>query len=76
MCSWLLASGVLAAAPVSAQEVATLRVSLEDAQSRAVMASHRLAEARARAAAAEGAVAARELSDDPNVALGITNSIT
>ena len=43
----------------TAQEVATLRISLLEAQSRAVMASHRLAEARARAATAEGAIAVR-----------------
>jgi outer membrane protein TolC len=61
---WLLAPNA-----AHAQETATLRISLEEAQSRAVMASHRLAEARARAAAAEGAIAVREVSDRPLVTL-------
>jgi outer membrane protein TolC len=47
-----------------------LRLSLTDAQDRAVAASHRLAEARARAATAEAAVAVREAADRPIVGLG------
>ena len=42
-------------------------LSLEEAQDRAVAASHRLAEARARAAPAEAAVAVREAADRPIV---------
>jgi outer membrane protein TolC len=69
---------------VSAQETAAqglaLRISLEDAQSRAVAASHRLAEARARAATAEAAIAVPQAADRPIVALGAgytrTNHVT
>jgi len=67
-----------------AQEVAphglALRLSLEDAQSRAVGASHRLAEARARAATADAAIAVPQAADRPIVALGAgytrTNHVT
>ena len=52
-----------------AQEVGVLRISLLEAQGRAVMASHRLAEARARAATAEGAIAVREAAERPIVSL-------
>jgi outer membrane protein TolC len=52
---------------VAAQE---LRLSLAEAQSRAVAASHRLAEARAREATAQAAVAVREAADRPIVGLG------
>ena len=52
---------------VAAQD---LRLSLAEAQSRAVAASHRLAEARARGATAEAAVAVREAADRPIVGLG------
>jgi outer membrane protein TolC len=52
----------------TAQEVA-LRISLQEAQSRAVAVSHRLAEARARAATAEGAIAVREAAGRPIVSL-------
>jgi outer membrane protein TolC len=62
-----------------AQEV-TLRLTLEDAQTRAVAASHRLAEARAREAAAAGVVLAREAADRPNIGAGAgytrTNHVT
>ena len=47
-----------------------LRLSLTEAQDRAVAASHRLAEARARAATADAAVAVREAADRPIVGLG------
>ena len=46
------------------------RISLEEAQRRAVAASHRLAEARARAATADAVIAVREAADRPFVALG------
>ena len=52
---------------VAAQQ---LRLSLAEAQDRAVAASHRLAEARARAATAEAAVAVRQAADRPIVGLG------
>ncbi|MBM3820475.1 MAG: TolC family protein [Acidimicrobiia bacterium] len=57
---------VLTAATAAAQESA-LRLTLEDAQMRAVAASHRLAEARARQAAAQDAVTIRGLADRPLV---------
>ncbi|MBI3046770.1 MAG: TolC family protein [Acidobacteria bacterium] len=64
----------------AAQDLTPLRLSLDDARMRAVAASHRLAEARARAAAAEDAVAVREAADRPIVALqgsyGRINHIT
>jgi outer membrane protein TolC len=50
-----------------AQEVPALRLTLEDAQLRAVEASHRLAEARAREAAAQAVVASRAAADLPIV---------
>ncbi len=52
---------------VSAQE---LRLSLADAQDRAVAASHRLAEARARAGTAEAEVAVRQAADRPLIGFG------
>ncbi len=58
---------LLSAGDAAAQE---LRLSLAEAQSRAVAASHRLAEARARGATAEAAVAVREAADRPIVGLG------
>lgn len=54
------------AATASAQE-ASLRITLEEAQLRATAASHRLAEARARQAAAQGAVTIRSLAERPMV---------
>ena len=47
-----------------------LRLSLTEAQDRAVAASHRLAEARARAGTAEAAVAVRQAADRPIVGVG------
>ena len=52
----------------AAQDLTPLRLSLDDARMRAVAASHRLAEARARAAAADEAVAVRDAADRPIVA--------
>lgn len=50
-----------------AQETPVLRVTLEEAQTRAAKASHRLAEARARETAALAVVSAREAADRPMV---------
>jgi outer membrane protein TolC len=52
----------------SAQDVPVVRLSLEEAQRRAVEASHRLAEARARSDAASSAVGARLAAERPVVA--------
>jgi outer membrane protein TolC len=51
----------------AAQEVPVLRLALEDALSRAVAASHRLAEARARGTTAEASVTLRASADRPTV---------
>jgi outer membrane protein TolC len=60
-------SAVLSRAAV-AQEPAAVSLTLEQARARAVEASHRLAEARAREAAALATVAAREAAERPLVA--------
>lgn len=65
---WLLCLGIVGPAPASARQT-TLRLSLEEAQRQALAASHRLAEARARAAGVEEAVAVRQAADRPAVAL-------
>ena len=65
----IVVSGFLTGAG-AAQEPLALRVSLTEAQDRAIAASHRLAEARARAATAEAVVAVREAADRPIVGLG------
>ncbi|MGH9254640.1 MAG: TolC family protein [Vicinamibacterales bacterium] len=49
----------------SAQEATPLRLSLDEARTRAVAASHRLAEGRARAAAAEATVEIRQAANRP-----------
>jgi outer membrane protein TolC len=60
----------LATAPsVSAQQPPAIRVTLEEAQSRAIEASHRLAEARARAEAAAAAIDVREAASRPSASL-------
>jgi outer membrane protein TolC len=56
------------ASPASAQETPVIRLTVEEAQARAVAASHRLAEARARAAAAKAFVDVRGSADLPSVA--------
>jgi len=56
------------ATDAAAQDLMPLRLSLDEARMRAVSASHRLAEARARAAAADEAVAVRDAADRPIVA--------
>ena len=75
----LLSDGAVAQEGV-AQELAALRISLEEAQSRALGASHRLAEARARAATADATIAVRQAADRPIVTLGAgytrTNHVT
>lgn len=58
---------VLASATAAAAQEVPIRLSLEDAQLRALEASHRLAEMRAREAAAEAAAAARDVADRPAV---------
>lgn len=65
----LVACLLLVAPAASAQEVPSIRLSLEEATRRAVEASHRLAEARARADAAEATVGVRRLADHPVVGL-------
>ena len=63
-----------------AQETAALRVSIDEAQTRAVAASHRLAEARARVAAAEATITVRQTADRAIAGLGAgytrTNHVT
>jgi outer membrane protein TolC len=63
---WLWAFG----APAAAQGIAPLRLSLQEAEMRAVAASHRLAEAQARAAAAEATVELRDADDRPIIRSG------
>ena len=58
-----------AATPAAAQDPLGVRLTLEEAQRRAIEASHRLAEARAREAAAQAAVAARAAADLPLVSV-------
>lgn len=65
---------LLAATSASAQQTPPLRLSLEEATARAVEASHRLAEARARAEAADATVGVRRLADHP--VLGVTAGYT
>ena len=65
---------LLAGSPALAQDVPSIRLSLEEATARAVAASHRLAEARARAGVAEAAVGIRRLADHPVV--GVTAAYT
>jgi outer membrane protein TolC len=62
---------LLCAAAAAAQEPAVLRISLVEAQDRALAASHRLAEARARAATADATVTVLDVSDRPLVGLGL-----
>src|SRR5512138_396868 len=57
-----------AASPVAAQEAPVIRLTVEEAQARGVAASHRLAEARARVAAAKAFVDVRGSADMPSVA--------
>ncbi len=70
--------GLALCTPASAQE--SLPITLDDAQARAEQASHRLAEARAREAAAQAAVAVRAAADQPLVSASAgytrTNHVT
>ena len=63
-----------------AQESVSLRLSLEDAITRAIDTSHRLEEARARAAAADGVIAVNDAADRPIVSTSAgytrTNHVT
>jgi outer membrane protein len=52
----------------AAQDIPVVKLTLEDAQTRAREASHRLAEARARESVAQATVAVRETADLPTVA--------
>jgi len=77
----LAAAGWLAmVAPGRAQEQPVLTLTLAEARARALDASHRLAEVRARAGAAVAAVDAREAADRPIVAAQVgytrTNHVT
>ena len=56
-------------ASVTSQDVAVLRLTLDEAQSRAREASHRLAEARARESVAQATVTVRDSADLPTVAV-------
>ena len=69
MCLCLCSASLGPAARASAQDAASLRLSLDDARMRAVAASHRLAEARARQSVADAAVSVRQSADRPVVAL-------
>jgi outer membrane protein TolC len=65
----LLLAGVLGTAPAGAQQVPApaVRLTLGEAQARALDASHRLAEARARESVAQAAFAAREAAARPSI---------
>jgi outer membrane protein TolC len=71
---------VPAGAQQGAQSDAPLRIALEQAQARAEQASHRLAEARAREAAAQAAIEGRAAADQPVVSASAgytrTNHVT
>ena len=79
--TYLLAAIALTApAAAAGQGPGALRLTLEDAQARAVESSHRLAEARAREAAAQAVVASRAAADLPIVSAAAgytrTNHVT
>jgi outer membrane protein len=67
-CSYTLAL-VFAAAPMNAQDVSgpVVRLTLDEARARALEASHRLAEARARETVAQAVIAARQAAERPVV---------
>ena len=58
----------VAAAPVWSQEIPVVRLTIEEAQARALASSHRLAEARARETAAKAGIDVRASADRPTVA--------
>ena len=61
---------VLAPPARAAQDLPAVALTLDDAQTRAVQASHRLAEAQAREAVAQAVVAARQAAERPIVSVG------
>ena len=74
VCLITAALAIGALGTVAAQVPPTLRLTLEDALSKAVETSHRLAEARARENAARAGVAIRESAERPTVT-AITRSM-
>jgi outer membrane protein TolC len=66
-CLYVLLMMAPAAAPAWAQDAPVVRLTLDEARARAVEASHRLAEARARETVAQASIAAREAADRPMV---------
>lgn len=76
-----LCIGLCAAAPEARGQLATTpRITLEEAQARAVQASHRLAEARARQQSAQAVVDLRQAAERPSIAASAgytrTNHVT
>ncbi|OFW34297.1 MAG: hypothetical protein A3G76_06765 [Acidobacteria bacterium RIFCSPLOWO2_12_FULL_65_11] len=69
-------AAVVWAAPLLAQDLAPLRLTLEEAQARALQASHRVAELRARESAAQGSVAVREAAERPLLSALLSRGIT
>jgi outer membrane protein len=67
--NYVLAMVVMFAAPVWAQEAPgpVVRLTLDEARARALEASHRLAEARARETVAQAVIAARQAAERPSV---------
>ena len=65
--SYLLLMAIVVVVPASAQEPPAVRLTLDEARSRALETSHRLAEARAHETMAQAVVAARQASDKPSV---------
>jgi outer membrane protein TolC len=67
-CAGVLLVLLACATGASAQDAPVVRLTLEEAQARAIDASHRLAEGRARQTVADAAVAARDAADRPLLA--------
>ena len=67
VCLLTVMLAMLAVERTAAQGAPTLRLTLEDALARAIEASHRLAEARAREDAAQAGVAVRESAERPTI---------
>jgi outer membrane protein TolC len=61
----------LCLAPMAAAQPAPLRLTLDEAVARAVAASHRLAEGRARQQAAEATIVVRRKADDPSLTASV-----
>jgi outer membrane protein TolC len=64
---YVLLVAVASAPPAQAQEAPAVRLTLDEARARALDASHRLAEARARETVAQASIAAREAAERPMV---------